>query len=112
MQVSIPYKSGPKFCAARILAELSAAELVSIPYKSGPKFCVCKQAALVAAVCFFVSIPYKSGPKFCDVSSKDQMDSLMEVSIPYKSGPKFCVFDEELAAEEAAARFNPLQIGS
>ena len=38
---------------------------VSIPYKSGPKFCAQHAEAMLGRILGRVSIPYKSGPKFC-----------------------------------------------
>ncbi len=52
--VSIPYKSGPKFCGGLKYAHDTPSPHVSIPYKSGPKFCGRQTACFVqpGQICF------------------------------------------------------------
>ncbi len=110
--VSIPYKSGPKFCDARAHAHTRVYRIWFQSPTNRVLNSVAQGSAAVQKQFTTVSIPYKSGPKFCGASRWRASASSRFVSIPYKSGPKFCECSISTSSISKRVSFNPLQIGS
>ena len=85
--------------------------VVSIPYKSGPKFC----AEQTDEICQELGAAFQSPTNrvLNSVHQHHQHRSVSShVSIPYKSGPKFCAPSRRSRKPCLRPCFNPLQIGS